>query len=476
MIILAALIFRPCIAQYWRPLGGGTHGATWINSLYCDTVFDRLLAGGSFESLYNTDGELLYALGQAAWDGNRWDTLAKRIQEDQGNVAGSTYWFSRFDGELYACGDWVFLNDDGVYNWSLARLNASAQQWEDLGCVNPIESGLLTLVPHRPSDKLYATGYYGSLCGYPEACVFQYVDGGFEPWPLWAQIPYDDDNYVGTVIEYRGKTYMSGAYRDPNSDGWSNFMRFNGTTWENVPGWNPHMGIKDIAIHNDTLYVAGAFRTSGGAPGNGIARFDGENWDDMGGGVLDETIPVSTVIRDMEWLNGELWVCGGFTSAGGVPAECLAKWNGRQWCTVAFDQTTVSGDDFGYLSDMAVWRDSLYLCGGFGAINGEPIRHVAQWLGGDAVVACSPPVGLPEAPLLSTLRLAPNPAAGTLRLSDVPTGAVQVRVSDALGRAVLHAPMGSGSFEVAPLRPGAYIVHALDAQGRALAAGRFVRE
>ena len=31
---------------------------------------------------------------------------------------------------------------------------------------------------------------------------------------------------------------------------------------------------------------------------------------------------------------------------------------------------------------MTVWRDSLFICGGFTTVDGEPVRQVAQWIGG----------------------------------------------------------------------------------------------
>ncbi|MBK8498448.1 MAG: hypothetical protein IPL52_06415 [Flavobacteriales bacterium] len=69
----------------------------------------------------------------------------------------------------------------------------------------------------------------------PEACVFH--DGtAFYEWEPFAQIPFDDGNYVGYVFDYLGKTYMTGSYRNPIGTGLVTFMRYNGSNWEYVPG------------------------------------------------------------------------------------------------------------------------------------------------------------------------------------------------------------------------------------------------
>ncbi len=222
-------------AQFWRPLGLGTVGVTEIQTLYGDSISDRLLAGGTFTWIQNVDDTVL-GMGQAAWNGSRWDSVAHRIAPS----VLPTFWFLRFQGELYACGAYLFYDNDGNVNLSFARLNDVTHYWEALECTNPFpQSGLVTIVPKVPDTTLYATGSTGSVCGLPESCVFRYDGSAFHSWAPFDLIPPDNNNYVGMIFDYKGKTYLTGSVRDPLGPAlMATFLRWNGSSWEHVPGWN----------------------------------------------------------------------------------------------------------------------------------------------------------------------------------------------------------------------------------------------
>ncbi|MEO8589065.1 MAG: hypothetical protein ABI432_06840 [Flavobacteriales bacterium] len=258
-------------AQHWKAMGKGPIGGE-VGTLFGDSMVDHLLAGGEFQH-YKNEVDTVLVYGIAAWNGTRWDSLAHRIAPGE----GLTHWFLRYQGDLYACGGWGF-DVGSETNWGLARLNQDTQYWEALECINSFASGISTLVPKEPQGTLYATGYLGSLCGYPESCVFRCDGSAFHIWEPFQQIPEYSGNYVGCVFDYQGMTYMTGLFKDPLTSGSLSLARFNGTSWEHVPGWNTIAGIKEVSIRNDTLYVAGAFRESQGGPGNMIAAFDGQNW------------------------------------------------------------------------------------------------------------------------------------------------------------------------------------------------------
>jgi hypothetical protein len=376
-------------AQYWSALGRGTIGVNEVQTLFGDSVSDRLLAGGTFLHIMN-DEDTVQGFGQAAWNGSRWDSLATRIQGYGGSEsAQQTNWFLRYEESLYACGAFTNLPNDGAYNRGLARLNEQTSEWEDLGCLNPSNGGMLTLVPKIQDTTLYATGFYGSVCGYPESCVFRYDGSAFHIWEPFQQIPYASSNYVGFIFSYKGYTYMTGSYRDPLSDGYVNLMRWNGASWEYVPGWNTSAGaIKELLLHNDTLYLGGTFKVASGGPGNLVASFDGEHWNDLGGGLEYSLIQQNAAVLGLQWYRGKLVACGFFDRAGNAPCTSIAKWDGERWCGFPGD-IRWQNNALPVLYEMAVWRDSLYVCGGINTVDGDTMRQVIQWLGGDADGDCS---------------------------------------------------------------------------------------
>ncbi len=461
--LATTLIGVAAYAQYWKAVGRGTIGPTEVQTLYGDSVSDRLLAGGTFMWILNANDTVL-GMGQAAWNGARWDSIATRIQPISGNNStDQTHWFLRFEGRLYACGFFGFQNSDSTWTNYLARLDEDNQHWEGLGCNVPFITSISTLVPKSPQNTLYATGYMGSICGYPESCVFRYDGSAFHVWEPFNQIPQGlNDAYVGTIFDFQGKTYMTCSLPDPvDGSGFVSFLRWNGTAWEHVPGWNTLSPIKEILIHNDTLYVAGTFSLADGGPGNLVAAFSNEQWSALGGGLSYPPAPMSGAALDLEWFHGELLACGRFTLAGDAACTGIAKWNGQQWCSLA----GVIHDEFGYsarITDMAVWRDSLYICGGINSIDGEPMYQVAQWIGGNATGDCST-VGVDEAvahaPVLSVTTLA---EPGQWMVQFPTAGSWNMNVCNAMGQLVdsWHIEGSTSTIDLGIRPRGLYLLRA----------------
>ncbi|HMN05925.1 MAG TPA: hypothetical protein PKD45_09370, partial [Flavobacteriales bacterium] len=157
-VIAAVLLGTAANAQYWKALGKGVVGPMGVQTLFGDSVSNRLLAGGTFLRIIN-DGDTVLAFGQAAWNGTRWDSLATRIQPFAGGEGTQqTFWFLRFQGSLYSCGTYGLFGHNDPPNRSLAKLNEVEEIWEPLSCPNSMYSGITTLVPKEPQGTLYATG------------------------------------------------------------------------------------------------------------------------------------------------------------------------------------------------------------------------------------------------------------------------------------------------------------------------------
>lgn len=459
--IIALMVFQCCaVAQHWKPLGLGALGPGQMSCLSTDSIGDRLIGSGTFKHIANEEDTVL-VMGMAAWNGTRWDSVAHRIQVESGNIAGQVFWSFRYQGVLYTCGAFGFSVNPDTANFGFAQLNEETLRWEPLACINSPLTSLYTLFPREPQEYLYATGHKTDLCGYPESCVFRYDGSAFHEWPPWQQIPYYSNNYVGTVFDFRGYTYMTGSFRDPLSNGYCSMMRHNGTNWEYVPGWGNAPGpIKDMSIRNDTLYLAGAFRMPA-APGNGVASFDGTTWNDLGGGIRLEIAPQYSVAQSLHWFQNELYAGGQFSTAGGIAANGFAKWNGRQWCSLpGFDQAP--GPFTQNVVDMATFRDSLYIVGAFEELEGQPMNMMAQWIGGDAVSQCSAPVAVHEAPAYRSGSLVVVQQQQQLLVRPPHTGPWQLALTDAAGRTVsTHTFNGNEhTMPTTALPQGLYLVSA----------------
>lgn len=129
---------------------------------------------------------------------------------------------------------------------------------------------------------------------------------------------------------------------------------------------------------NGDLYVGGDFTKAGGMAANRIARWDGRSWHALGDGLND--LPHSIVVDGTD-----VYVGGKFTTAGAVGTNGIARWDGNVWSTVG-DGTGVVDDYFGtpqagQINTIVLSADKLYVGGEFVSIDGVPANNVAQWDG-----------------------------------------------------------------------------------------------
>ena len=94
-----------------------------------------------------------------------------------------------------------------------------------------------------------------------------------------------------------------------------------------LPGVDGFVGV--IATNGTDLYAGGDFTSIGNVLATDIAKWDGQNWSPLGSGM--NASGQAYVFRVAFGPNGDLYAGGQFTSAGGVNATNVARWNGVTW-------------------------------------------------------------------------------------------------------------------------------------------------
>ncbi|MFZ1694522.1 MAG: T9SS type A sorting domain-containing protein [Flavobacteriales bacterium] len=475
--VLGAMVAFPMFghAQHWRGLGVGPKLAA-VTRIMADTLEDRLLACGNF-NFYINAADTVRCAGIAQWRGTRWDSLAHRIQDTESNTVAQAYWPLRYEGDLYLCGAMYMEDPQFGIHQGYFRLNEQSHRWEAFGCQNPTASSILFATPRETANQpyLYITGLEWPLCDLPQSAVYRWNGASMTLWMPWSQIPNTSENVVNYVFEYRGKVYVCGSFNNPLGPGMRTFLRHNGTSWEEVPGYTGGL-VADVSIHRDTLYVAGQFQVPGGNGGHGVAAFDGELWYPLGEGLLFQPSPSLSSGHCLRWFRDELYVGGGFSMAGGIPANGFAKWNRRQWCSLPGFDSESFASGVRVVRSMAVWRDSLFIQGTFSTLEGETIRSVAQWIGGATVTDCSSPVGIAERERNENLAAFPNPTSGELCLVDLPNTASWIEMRDALGRSVLNERSLTPTHDVSAFPNGLYILTVHDKNGNLVGRTKFIKQ
>jgi hypothetical protein len=128
-------------------------------------------------------------------------------------------------------------------------------------------------------------------------------------------------------------------------------------------------------LPNGDLVAGGKFTTAGGVSANNIARWNGSTWAALGSGVND-TVWALAVLP-----NGDLVAGGNFSNAGGIGTSPIARWNGSTWAALG---TGVSRNDGtpALVFALSVLPNGNLVAGGYflraGFLNAN---NIARWNG-----------------------------------------------------------------------------------------------
>jgi hypothetical protein len=122
-------------------------------------------------------------------------------------------------------------------------------------------------------------------------------------------------------------------------------------------------------VSGNDLYAGGGFTTAGGVAANYIAKWDGSNWSPLGSGM-----DAYGGVYALAISGSDLYAGGEFTTAGGSPATNIAKWNGNSWSPLGSGMNA-------YVYALVASGADLYAGGVFTTADGSPATSIAKWNG-----------------------------------------------------------------------------------------------
>ncbi|MBF0407853.1 MAG: hypothetical protein HQM10_10895 [Candidatus Riflebacteria bacterium] len=131
--------------------------------------------------------------------------------------------------------------------------------------------------------------------------------------------------------------------------------------------------VRDMIIDNSDNLVAGGIFTSAGVSANNIAKWNGSAWSPFVTGTTGGTSYVDALAWNS--TNNSFYVGGYFTSAGGVSAVNIAKFNGTTWSVLS---SGMNGRVYDLKCDSS---GNLYACGAFTNAGGVGANFIAKWDG-----------------------------------------------------------------------------------------------
>ena len=339
----------------WTATVAGTSGDVY--SLHVRGNRD-LVAGGPFVAL-----EGVAARGVARWDGSAWHELG-------GGVDGTVYAFAEAaNGDLVVGGG--FPSAGGIAADNIARWDGTT--WHAIGDADGVVWAFATL----PNGDLVAGGSFYEIGGVParglarwDGANWSEIGGGLSA-SIFGIVRVD-----AVAVMPNGDLVVAGLFDFAGGAPIADLARWDGTAWHAIPGVPPYSlgfgrAVLLVTANGDLLLTGVTFwPSSPSGAGIGMARWDGATWHPVGEGF---SIPPSSVL---ELPDGDLVAGGFFTSAGSQPLDGIARWNGSAWQPIANGLQGGAGGagawDLAWLPDGQLW-----IGGVFSSAGGVPTRSLA---------------------------------------------------------------------------------------------------
>jgi hypothetical protein len=233
-------------------------------------------------------------------------------------------------------------------------------------------------------EDLYVAGFFTAAGGTPanrvaswDGTAWSALGEGFDDM-VEALVVFDDGSGSGPAL------FAGGWFQNSGGTSVNHIAKWDGSSWVSLAG-GVNSDVYALAVFDDgsgggpALYAGGWFSTAGGTPADHVARWDGTSWSALSTGPDGDVYSLG-VFDDGG--GAELFAGGLFSNAGAVAANRIAKWDGTKWTRVG---GSVGPGGFDIVQSMTVFDDgsgpALFAGGDFTAAGGQPALRVAKWDG-----------------------------------------------------------------------------------------------
>jgi hypothetical protein len=358
---------------------GADSGLVGGMTLHDDGTGTALYVGGSFLSVGGVGPRI------AKRTATGWAPLGSGLSNAECYALGS------FQGDLYAAG--YFDVAGGVPGTAkLARWDGTA--WHSIGANLELFSNQLwglTTWDDGTGEGLYIAGNFQNIGGTTASYIARWDGTNFLPLgttPIAGNVPlivftsHVHDDGSGPQL------YIGGRFTSVDGVPASRIARWNGTSWSPVGGGVTGTGVSPSIMSMVTfddgtgpaLYVAGqAFTSAGGQPANRVAKWNGSTWSNVGDGFANGIVWKLAVFNDGS--GDKLHAFGTFTASGATPLNRAARWNGTAWEPFAAAENTIFNAVVIPAAEGSGDGDELVIGGQFTTINGAPANRLATYVG-----------------------------------------------------------------------------------------------
>ena len=345
----------------WSALGSGMGGGGNYHDVLALAVSGtNLYAGGRFTKAGGMEAYYI-----AKWNGISWSALGSGIG-GLGLNGTSVRTLAVSGTNLYAGG--YFTMAGGVSANCVAKWDGSA--WSALGSGVFGMNGTAVLALALSGTNLYVGGAFDQAGGVTAVGIAKWDGSAWSALRQWQTGQYSP--YV-TALALSGTNLYVAAVEWPSVS----ISKWDGSFWSTLV-YDMGGGVNALAINGVALYVGGGFITAGGVLANYIARWDGASWSALGSGIGNPGL-YNAFVQALAVSGTNLYGGGWLTMAGGGSANNIAKWNGTAWS--ALGSGMAYGGNYAPVSALAVSGTDLYAGGWFTTAGGGPANYIAKWNG-----------------------------------------------------------------------------------------------
>jgi hypothetical protein len=259
---------------------------------------------------------------------------------------------------------WTTTNSSD-YGWATTFVSTGVSQGVSNGSVLAVAS---------IGDVVYIGGTFTNAFGDPDADYIVQWDG-----TRWKSLSSGVSSPVRALAVSGADLIVGGQFTSAGGMPANSIAKWNGNRWMSL-GAGVNNIVYAIAVSGNNIYAGGTFTTAAGAPANRIAKFDGSKWSGLGTGIYGATAVMNInawfpTVRAISISGSDIYVGGDFSTAGGVPASNIAKWNGSSWSALGLGTNST-------VHAIATMGGNVYAGGDFTIAGGNGgIKYIGKWNG-----------------------------------------------------------------------------------------------
>jgi hypothetical protein len=367
------------LTNTWSSLGTGSSNGVNSSVYALAVVGNEVVVGGVFTS---AGGVSANGVARFNTQTNTWSALG--TGSSNGVSGGGVYALAVVGNEVVVGG--VFTSAGGVSANGVARFNTQTNTWSALGTgsSNGVNSDVNALAV--VGNEVYVGGSFTSAGGVSANRVARF-NTQTNTWSALTGSSNGVNDEVRALAVVGNEVYVGGSFTSAGGVSANYVARFNTqtNTWSTL-GTGSSNGVNNfvdaLAVVGNEVVVGGSFTSAGGVSANRVARFNTltNTWSALGTGSSNGVSGLA--VFALAVVGNEVVVGGSFTSAGGVSANRVARFNTltNTWSSLGTGSSNgVSGGLDPFVSALAVVGNEVVVGGSFNSAGGVSANYVARF-------------------------------------------------------------------------------------------------